>query len=154
KQDRNVAKTNDPFGIIGEPAEIQPVDDTHSSISTPCTEDGLQAGVVYHLLQIGRSFHVGAAKAEVPFAYCIADLYRKAPALYLLNGRFYLLQCNKPRRTGDADGVARREIVGDTGWYGLHNLWIPHRSPQYRKGSRRPYGKEGRKKMFTLHDSE
>src|SRR3569833_1678461 len=114
KQDCDIAKADDPFGIVGQSAEIDPVDDMYGAISAPGAKDGFQRWIIQHVLQIGHPFYVGAAKTSVLFANGLTYFYPETPALDLLYGRLDLFCRDITRRAGNADGVTRHEIFGYT----------------------------------------
>src|SRR3954471_20917061 len=99
QQDCDIAKADDPLGVIGQSAEVDLVDDMHGAISASGTEDGFQRRIIQHMLQVGRPFCIGAAKAAVLPAYGLACLDPESPALDLLYSRLDLFRSDITSRT-------------------------------------------------------
>src|SRR5579862_3435147 len=106
KDNGDIAKADDPFGIFGQEREIQLIDNMHGTIAAAGAKDGLYPGIVEHLLEIGRPFGVGAAEDGVFFSDGVAYLEVKAPAFDELGSGEDLFFGDITGGAGDADGVA------------------------------------------------
>src|SRR5450432_395029 len=109
---RNITKSDDPFWLLYKFLPIQLVNDTHTAISAPCTHNGLNSGIVEHLLQVGQSISIFSSKNKIPLAHGPAYAQIKTPALHNLYCRLDFLRRHKSSRTGNANGISRFQI----GW--------------------------------------
>jgi hypothetical protein len=48
----NVAVSDDPFGSLPEPPEVDPIDDLHGSVTASCTKDSPDTGIVQRPLKV------------------------------------------------------------------------------------------------------
>src|SRR6476646_4575354 len=65
--------------------EFRPVDfiyDTQRPISAPGTHDSFDLWIIEHLLEVVKSFFIGATESEVFFSYRVACLHLITPALH------------------------------------------------------------------------
>ena len=128
----------------------------YSAIAAAGAEDGGELGIAQHLLEVCRSFRVGAAEDKIFFAYGVADLDAKAPALNEVYGRLNFFGGDITRGAGDADGVACFQIGRNEQRervccrcrksFGFVSGIF---SSEY--GSRGADGHEGRQKVFSVH---
>ena len=91
KQNGDIAKADDPFGVFQQGREIQLIDNMNRAIAAPGAEDGFDVGVVEHLLKIGKAFGIGAAVDKIFFSDGVAGQCPEAPALDQLDGGLDLL---------------------------------------------------------------
>src|SRR6187549_2723791 len=106
----NIAEANNPFGMCGQLTEIQFIYNAYSTVTTTCTHDGFNGVVVQHLLKICRPFFICAAKSKIAFADGIAYPDSKTPALHLLYGVLYFLECNVTGATGYTNCITGLQV--------------------------------------------
>src|SRR5450631_3411256 len=95
---RNITKSDDPFWLLYKFLPIQLVKYAHTAISASCTHDGLNSGIVEHLLQVGQSISICSSKNKIPLAHGTAYTQIKTPTLQNLYRRLDFHRGHKSSR--------------------------------------------------------
>ena len=93
-QHGDIAVSDNPFGMLGEAAEIQPVDDAHRAVAAAHAEDGLQLRIVEQRLHQGRAVAVAASHLVVSGIETFGHHHLQPPRLQQPQGAVDLGGCN------------------------------------------------------------
>ncbi len=107
--DGDIAVACDPFGMFEKVAEPEPVDYADAAVASTHAQNGADAGIVEHFLEVRSALVIGAGKGIAPFEQVPAEYRMQAPGTEDCDGRLDFLFGKTAGRCRNPNGITGAE---------------------------------------------